>query len=95
MGKNGDTSPSVRSVIAQGARLVELYSRPPGPQPADVDGLVQMSWLAAVRSLEATNVTMKVLQEDILLVLIAAYKMGRLAGIRYFAPEAPDTEAQE
>jgi hypothetical protein len=51
-----------------------------------------MSWLAAVRSLEATNVTMKVLQEDILLILVAAYKMGRLAGIRYFAPEAPDTE---
>lgn len=71
----------VRSVLAKGARLVELHTRaaPPAGTREDLDA---MAWLTAVRSVEATPATMRALQEDCLLALIAAHRMGYLEGLR-------------
>lgn len=79
-----------RSALAKGNRLVELYTRvsPTGPRREELESI---AWLAVVRSAEATPATMKRLQEDLLLMLMAAHRMGYLSGLR--EGEAGETES--
>ena len=75
-------SERVRSVLAKGARLVELHTLAGLPADETRQDLDCIAWLTAVRSVEARPATMRALQEDVLLALIAARRMGYLEGLR-------------